>query len=116
MGYESPIECAYVGCHALRRTVNHWYVVEETPSGAHIHRWADCSEKSMKNGKPYCGLSHAFLAASNILTPDTTVANRESTLELKPPLNREGLAPEAKEDLEPTPGEPEEKGAAWRTS
>jgi hypothetical protein len=62
----------------------------------------------MKNGKPYCGLSHAFLAASNILTPDTTIANRESTLELKPPLNREGTVPvEAKEDLETIPGEPE---------
>jgi len=108
MGYESPIECAYVGCNALRRSVNHWYVVEETPSGSHIHRWSDCSEKSMKNGKPYCGLSHAFLAASNILTPDTTIANRESTLELKPPLNREGTVPvEAKEDLETIPGEPE---------
>jgi hypothetical protein len=27
------------------------------------------------------------------MTPDTTVANRESTLELKPPLNREGNTP-----------------------
>jgi hypothetical protein len=42
------------------------------------------------------------------LTPDTTVANRESTLELKPPLTREGTVPvEAKEDLETKPGDPE---------
>jgi hypothetical protein len=61
----------------------------------------------MKDGKHFCGIAHTIQTVSNLLTPDTTVANRESTLELKPPLNREGLAPEAKEDLEPTPGEPE---------
>ena len=90
MSYEPPIECSKSGCGALRRSVNHWYIVEETPSGAHIHRWKDCSLDAMKRGKPFCGLGHAFPAASNILTPDTTDVNRESTLELKPPLTREG--------------------------
>jgi len=42
---------------------------------------------------------------SNLMTPDTTVANRESTLELKPPLTREGTVPAAKE--QETTGEKE---------
>jgi hypothetical protein len=54
----------------------------------------------MKDGKHFCGIAHTIQTVSNLLTPDTTVANRESTLELKPPLNREGNAPvEAKEEI-----------------
>jgi hypothetical protein len=47
----------------------------------------------MKDGKHFCGIAHTIQTVSNLLTPDTTVANRESTLELKPPLNREGNTP-----------------------
>jgi hypothetical protein len=54
-----------------------------------------CSDEDMKIGKHFCGLQHAFLYASNVLTPDQTKVNRESTLELKPPLTREGTKPEA---------------------
>jgi len=49
----------------------------------------------MKDGKHFCGIAHTIQTVSNLLTPDTTVANRESTLELKPPLTREGTVPGA---------------------
>jgi hypothetical protein len=87
-----PIECSKPGCTVIRRTVNNWFVVEKTKSGAHIHRWHDCPDKAMMNGKHVCGLEHAFYCASNMMTPDTTDANRESTLVLAPPLTREGVA------------------------
>ena len=111
MSLGGPMECDHVGCTALRRTVNHWYVVTEDMYGAHIYRWAMCPEDAMKNGKHFCGLNHAFIYTSNVLTPDTTDTARESTLELKP-MTREGTVPvEVKEEpiqsLEITPVEPE---------
>ena len=51
------------------------------------------SARHMEEGKHFCGLDHAFRYASNVMTPNHTDANRESTLELNPPLNREGTKP-----------------------
>jgi hypothetical protein len=97
-----PIECAAVGCTAVRRTVNFWYVVTSDERGAHIYKWELCPPKAMRTGKHFCGLNHAFAYASNVLTPDTTRADRESTHELKP-LPLEG--PAARQDevsIDPT--------------
>jgi hypothetical protein len=85
-----PIECAKLGCNVIRKTVNNWFVVEQTGSGAHIHRWHDCPDVAMLNGKHVCGLEHAFYCASAMMTPDNTDANRESTMVLAPPLTRDG--------------------------
>lgn len=85
-----PIECAKLGCTAIRRLVNNWFVVEKTKSGAHIHRWKQCPDDVMKSGKKVCGLEHAFYCASSMMTPDTTDVNRESTLVLAPPVNSDG--------------------------
>ena len=89
-----PDECNWVGCGALRRGVNHWYIVVETKGGVRIYKWAECPPEAMKNGKHFCGLAHAFQHASKVLTPDETKPDRESTLELRPPLTREGTKPE----------------------
>lgn len=97
MSLDRPMECALVGCGALRRTVNHWYVVVDDLFGAYIYRWETCPEEAMKNGRHFCGIQHALLHASNVLTPDKTDPNRESTLELKPPLTRDGTKPEETE-------------------
>jgi hypothetical protein len=108
MGLDTSPTCDYPGCGAVRRDVNQWYVVLPDSSGVHIYHWDQCPPKAMKDGKHFCGIAHTIQTVSNLLTPDTTIANRESTLELKPPLNREGTVPvEAKEDLETIPGEPE---------
>lgn len=85
-----PIECSVIGCTVIRRSVNHWYVVVETERGVEIIRWDMCPASLMKTGKRVCGLDHAFRCASNILTPDTTKVDRESTLVLAPPVNSDG--------------------------
>jgi hypothetical protein len=36
---------------------------------------------------------------SKVMTPDGTDPNRESTLELKPPLTREGTVPQAEQPV-----------------
>jgi len=92
----------------MRRQVNNWFVVLKDDNGVHIYHWDQCPARAMKEGIHLCGLGHMTQTVSNLMTPDTTVANRESTLELKPPLNREGNTPvEAKGNLETTPAEPE---------
>ncbi len=85
-----PIECSVIGCTVIRRSVNHWYVVVETERGVEIIRWDNCPASLMKTGNRVCGLDHAFRCASNILTPDTTKVDRESTLVLAPPVNSDG--------------------------
>lgn len=108
MGIESTVKCDHLGCGAERKTTNHWFVAYVDENGAHIYRWDKAPDEALKDGKCFCGVAHALLYASNALTPDTTDANRESTLELKPPLNREGTKPvEAKEVLETIPDSPE---------
>jgi len=106
MGIESSISCDYRGCGAQRREVNNWYVVSQDTSGVHIFHWDECPQKAMKDGKHFCGISHTMQSVSNFLTPNNTKSNRESTLELKPPLARDGTAPEPKEVLD-TPKETE---------
>ena len=94
MSLGGPPECDWPGCGAQRRDVNRWYVVTADLYGAHIYKWESCPEDAMKNGKHCCGLGHAFQFASKVLTPDETNPDRESTLELRPPLTREGTKPE----------------------
>lgn len=83
-------ECDWPSCGAQRREVNRWYVVLPDSLGVHIYEWHKATERAMEEGKHFCGLAHAFQFASKVLTPDETKADRESTLELKPPLTREG--------------------------
>ena len=81
----------------MRREVNNWFVALKDDNGVHIYHWDQCPARAMKEGVHLCGIDHTIRTVSNLLTPDTTVANRESTLELKPPLTREGTVPAAKE-------------------
>jgi hypothetical protein len=91
----NPFECDHLGCTALRREVNHWYVVLADDSGIHIYVWDKAPVSAMKNGYRFCGIAHTTTFVSKQLTPDRPHdPERESTLELKPPLNREGKEPE----------------------
>ena len=94
MSLGGPGECDHPGCGALRRTVNHWFVAHRTSTGVHLYEWDKAPETAMKDGKHFCGLGHMMHYVSGIMTPDETDRNRESTLELKPPLTRQGTAPE----------------------
>jgi hypothetical protein len=109
MSLGGPAECDHLGCGAQRREVNRWYVVTFDIFGAHIWKWETCSDEDMKIGKHFCGLAHAFQYASKVLTPDETKVGRESTLELKPPLTREGTTPEEVITQEPPEAEETEK-------
>lgn len=97
MSLDGAGECDWPGCGARRRQVNHWFVVTENALGVQVYRWETCPEKAMKEGKHLCGLAHMSQHVSNVLTPDETKADRESTLELKPPLTREGTKPDTEE-------------------
>ena len=92
------IACDTPNCGSVRTPTNHWYVVLADDSGVHIYRWANVSQKAMRTGRHFCGVAHAIQYASSVLTPDTTNMKRESTLELKPPLTRDG----AESPAEPT--------------
>lgn len=83
-------QCDFVGCKEILAGVNHWWVVTDDPSGVHIFKWKTCPEDAMKNGKHFCGFDHMNRYVSKILNPDETNPERESTLELKPPLTRDG--------------------------
>lgn len=87
-------ECDWVGCGAVRREVNHWFVVYKTSSGVHIYEWDKASDTAREKGKKFCGHAHMMNYVSRIMTPDNTKPDRESTLELKPPLTRDGSTPE----------------------
>ncbi len=90
----NPLQCDTVGCTALRSTVNHWYIVL-VDDGVHIWEWDKAPKKAMDNGYHYCGLAHAIASVSRELVPHHTPdPKRESTLELKPPLTREGKVSE----------------------
>ncbi len=108
MAVDSTVTCDFSGCGAQRREVNNWFIVVQDSLGVHIFHWDECPQKYMKDGKHLCGISHTIQTVSNLLTPDTTVANRESTLALKPPLTREGNAPEVKEVLDTSTEEMEQ--------
>jgi hypothetical protein len=108
MSLGSAAQCDWLGCGAQRREVNRWYVVVPDSFGVHIYEWHKAPKRAMEDGKHFCGLGHAFQYASKVLTPDETKADRESTLELKPPLTREGTAPEKIEEP-PTQQETENK-------
>lgn len=97
-----PPTCDYPGCRAERREVNFWFVVTIDLYGAHIYKWETCPAEAMNTGQHYCGINHALAAASKALTPDTTIAGRESTLELNPvPLH----GPAARQDEPEAPKE-----------
>ena len=85
-------QCDAVGCTAMRREVNNWLVVLYEENGVHIYHWDKAPKKAMESGYRFCGLDHALRYASNALTPNTTDPARESTLELRPPLGRDGEA------------------------
>jgi hypothetical protein len=87
-----PPSCDFPGCTAVRREVNFWYVVTQNACGVHIYKWETCPPEAMQTGNHYCGLSHAFRAASKALTPDETDPNRKSTLELQPIVNKSPAA------------------------
>ena len=91
----NPFECDHVGCGALRREVNRWYVVFVDEAGIHIYEWHKAPKRAMEEGWHFCGIAHTTAFVSKQLTPDRPHnPERESTLELKPPLNREGKEPE----------------------
>ena len=91
----NPLECDHVGCTAVRRSVNHWYLVLTDDSGVHVYQWDKAPKRAMEDGYRFCGIAHTMNYVSKALTPDTPPdPARESTLELKPPLNREGKEPE----------------------
>lgn len=94
MSLGGPAKCDWVGCGAERRDVNRWYVVLPDAVGVHVYEWHKAPEQAMKIAKHFCGLGHALQFVSKVLTPDETAPDRESTLDLKPPLTREGVAPE----------------------
>ena len=84
-------ECDAVGCKVVRTETNHWLVVFSDQTGVHIYPWDKAPKRAMKDGQRFCGITHTMLYVSKALTPDTPQnPDRESTLELKPPLNREG--------------------------
>ena len=91
----NPLQCDAVGCPALRGNVNHWHVVLVDESGIHIYEWDKAPKKAMDNGYHFCGQGHTINFVSKTLTSGHTPdPSRESTLELKPPLTREGTVPE----------------------
>ncbi len=110
MSLGGPPECDFPGCGALRRMVNHWYVVLDDVFGVHVYKWDKCPEDAMKNGKHLCGLAHMTQYVSKVMTPDGTDPNRETTLELKPPLTREGTKPEAEGQTEQETEKREDNG------
>jgi hypothetical protein len=98
MGIDSTASCDFPHCEAQRKQVNNWYVVLKDSSGVHVYHWDECPPRAMKEGQHFCGIAHTIQTVSNMITPDTTNANRESTLELKPPLTREGTVPVAEQE------------------
>ena len=79
-----------LGCKAIKRDVNNWYVVSKTSNGVHIYEWDKAPVEAMREGKHFCGVAHALNHMSHSIGPDETDRERESTLELKPPLARDG--------------------------
>ncbi len=84
------IECDHPNCGLKRKEVNHWFAVLADDSGVKIFEWSKAPQNAVKRGKHFCGVAHALLYVSSLLTPDKTDLRRESTLELKPPLKRDG--------------------------
>jgi hypothetical protein len=96
---DNPFACDHLGCDALRRGVNHWYIVL-VDNGVHVYKWDEAPKKAMEEGYHFCGLAHTINFVSNVLTPHNKPdPNKESTIEFKPPLDREGKAPEPKEEV-----------------
>lgn len=84
------IACDHPQCGAVRREVNHWFVVVADDLGVRIYHWEKAPQGAIKRGKHFCGGAHALHYASKMMTPDGAKQNRESTLDLKPPLSRDG--------------------------
>lgn len=68
LGAEGRCECDHVGCGAVRRAVNNWYVVTCSEAGVSILHWACCTVAQRKTGKHFCGLQQAFICASEVLS------------------------------------------------
>ena len=90
----APYQCDAPGCGAQRRDVNHWWaVIGTSPIG--IYEWDDCKAETLAAAKHFCGVDCLMRYISSLVSRDSTNANRESTLELKPPLTRDGSMPSA---------------------
>src|SRR5579871_2121022 len=81
----NPFECDSAGCGAIRRSVNHWWIVHTDSSGVHIYEWDKCPDRAREDGRQFCGVGHTMAFVSDNLMPHTRPdPERESTLELKP--------------------------------
>ena len=97
---DNPFRCDHVGCDALRSNVNNWFFALADESCVQVYHWETAPKKVKEEGRQFCGLAHTMNFVSHALTPHNRPdPNRESTLELKPPLDRDGKAPEPKEDI-----------------
>lgn len=86
MALGSAPTCDFRDCGIPRTETNHWFVVHKDTVGTHIYEWDECPVKAMKEGLHLCGNDHMIRTVSRLTTIDITDANRESTLELKPPF------------------------------
>lgn len=87
----APYKCDASGCGATRKDVNHWFAVLSN-APIQIYRWEDCPVSSLNSpyAKHFCGADCLMKYISSLVSGDSTDADRESTLELKPPLARDG--------------------------
>ena len=92
--------CDLPGCDRTYSATNNWFAVQADGLGrVCIYRWEYAKEtRILESSKHFCGVGHTIQHVSNLLTPNTTDPNRESTLELKPPLTRDGAETETKEE------------------
>jgi hypothetical protein len=81
-------QCDHLGCGAVRRDVNNWYVTMEDEVGVRVMHWDKCSPQMLKGGRHWCGLPHALIYISSVLGPSEL--HSEQGIKLTPPLNRDG--------------------------
>lgn len=94
---DAPYRCDSPGCGATRKDVNHWFAVFSS-SPIQIYEWEKCPLETLNIAKHFCGVDCLMRFVSSLVSRDNTDANRESTLELKPPLARDGSVPSAAEE------------------
>lgn len=98
--------CDWVGCSSRRAEGRSWYVVHKDKQGTiKIYEFNRCPPRIVDAGKHFCGIAHMTLYVSNLVTPDNTKPDRESTLRLQPPLTRHGTQNEKTEETN-RPGDP----------
>lgn len=85
----APYRCDTPGCGATRKDVNHWFAVHQT-APIEIYKWDECPPQVLSLAQHFCGVGCLMKHVSSLVSQDTATVNRESTLELKPPLARDG--------------------------